>query len=76
MKLGEWIQGEITNKRATGKKDAYKRLAEAIKESGGETVSSLTIESAAGGMLIKKYPKAQAISKATGGKVTITELCE
>lgn len=76
MKLRDWIRSEITEGRASGKKDAYKRLAESIKGAGGETVSPLTIESAAGGMLIKKYPKAQAISKATDGKVTIAELCE
>jgi hypothetical protein len=78
VKLDQWIAEEIAAGRATGRKDAYRRLSESIKAKGGETVSALTIESAAGGMRIKKYPKAKAISEATGTPpmVTIAELCE
>lgn len=76
MKLGEWIQREITEGRASGKKDAYRRLSEATKAAGAETVCLLTVEDAAGGKKIVKYGKAKAISVATAGAVTIAELCE
>lgn len=76
MKLEQWIKEQIESKSATGKKDAYKRLAATIREAGGETVSVLTIENVAGGLRIKKYDKAKAIELATGGAVTIAELCE
>jgi len=76
MKLDAWIAAEIAEGRASGKKDACKKLSAATKTTGGETVSALTIESAAGGMRIKKYPKAKAIQDATKGAVTVAELCE
>jgi hypothetical protein len=76
MKLGAWIEKEIREGRATGKKDAYAKLAAKTKATGGESVSSLTVENAAGGMRLKKYDKAKVISLATGGEVTIPELCE
>ena len=76
MKLGAWIQKEITEGRASGLKDAYRQLSEQIEKKGGETVSAQTIENAAGGMLLKKYGKAKAISEATKGAVSISELCE
>ncbi len=81
MKLEEYIKGKIESGEATGKKDAYRRLAATIKEQAketvnGETVSVNTIENAAGGLRIKKYSKAEAISKGTLGEVSIKELCE
>lgn len=76
MKLGEWITGQIEAGCATGKKDAYRRLADTIRAKGGETVSALTIENTAGGKRLTRYEKAKAVSEATGGQVTIPELCE
>ncbi len=80
MKLETWIQNEIDSGRASGKKDAYRQLAAEIgsnaKEKGGETVSAQTIESAAGGMRLRKYGKAKAIEIATSYRVTVAELCE
>ncbi len=80
MRLGNYIKAKIESGEAKGKKDAYRRLAETIKEqakeTGEDTVSCNTIENAAGGLLIKKYSIAKAISKGTLGEVSIKELCE
>ncbi len=76
MKLGEWISEQIESGVFTGKKDAYRRLSDEIDKRGGEPVSALTIEHAAGGMLLVNYRKAKAISVSTDGAVTITDLCE
>lgn len=76
MKLEQWITGQIEAGCATGKKAAYRALAEAIRSKGGETVSALTIENTAGGKRLTKYEKAKAISEVTDGQVTIKELCE
>jgi hypothetical protein len=77
MKLGEWIAKWIADGNASGKKDACRKLADKIRTAGGgSTVSTVTIENAAGGMRLSLYDKAKAISDATGGDVTITELCE
>jgi hypothetical protein len=66
MKLKEWIDRQPGDTRT----EVYARLAE---ESG---VSLQTISSVDRGMLLKSYPRAKAISEATGGAVTVEELCE
>ena len=43
------------------------------KDSG---ITILTLRNASKGIVIKLYPVARAISKATGWRVTIPELCE
>lgn len=62
MKLGEYCDkyGEGT-------------LKTVAKDSG---ITILTLRNASKGMIIKLYPVARAISKATGWRVTIPELCE
>ncbi len=39
-------------------------------------VSMVTLRHILNGMKLRRYDKAQAVSKATRGKVTIEELCE
>lgn len=74
MKLATWIQREIDAGLATGKRNACVKLSEKTKKSS--YVSALTIENVAGGLRLKRYDKAKSISEATGGDVTIAELCE
>ena len=66
MTLTEWIdrQPELT------RGEVYDRLA---KESG---VSAQTVGNIDRGMRLNTYNRAKALSDATGGKVTIRELCE
>lgn len=54
-------------------KKGSKTPQEIAEESG---VSYTTVKSARRGMAIKLYDVAQRISAATGGKVTVRELCE
>ena len=76
MRLGEWIKGQIEAGIYPGRKAAYRAISEVIASKGGETVSPPTVEHAAGGLLLNSYRKAKALSEATDGQVTITELCE
>lgn len=56
--------------RVVGKTEFLRRLAE---KSG---VSLLTLQNVERGGKIVQYPKAKQVSDATGGKVTIEDLCE
>lgn len=80
MKLGAWVKREIEEKRGTSVRDVLIKLQDKIKleagENGGETVSFVTLQSVEKGQRVSKYPKAKAIENATGGAVTVKELCE
>lgn len=69
MTLEEWVVSEVA-KGNTNKTSVLRDLAD---RSG---VSLVTLLSVAKGMPITMYPKAQAISAATEGQVTVKELCE
>ena len=62
MLLGDYI-----------KKHGYGTMRLLANDSG---VSYVTVRNATRGMLIKHYDVAKALSKATGGVVSIPELCE
>lgn len=72
MKLALWIDKELAGK---SRKYNYKSevIAELSKKSG---VSTVTIENASRGLLLTRYDKAKALSEATGGKVSVEDLCE
>lgn len=76
MKLNAWIQLQIDAGHARTKTEALRALEKAIIKQGGETVSFVTLQNTEGGKLLRKFPKAKAIEKATGGRVTVTELCQ
>lgn len=75
MRLREWIQEQIKEKGHKSKKAALKALEGKIKGQGGETVSFITLQNSERGLVLTKYSKAEAIEKATEGKVTVKELC-
>lgn len=76
MRLGAWVKREIEEKRGTSVRDVLIKLQVKIKNAGGETVSFVTLQSVEKGQRVSKYPKAKAIEDATGGDVTVKELCE
>ncbi len=69
MTLSEYVELEV--KRTDKNKTAV--LRDLAKVSG---VSLLTLQGAERGATMRRYDKAQAVSQATGGKVTVKELCE
>lgn len=75
MKLKEWIKDRVARELHHSKKEALLWLKERIEKQGGETVSFITLQNVEGGKLLSKYAKAEAIEKATGGEVTVKELC-
>lgn len=69
MTLSEYVELEV--KRTKMNKTAVlKALAEESK------VSLLTLQGVERGATMRLYDKAQSVSKATGGKVSVQELCE
>lgn len=85
MKLGTWVEERIKEEKAAGRKASAKSVLEGLACSIGElacaktvsdTVSFVTLQGVAKGARLSKYTKAQAIEKATDGKVTIAELCQ
>ena len=70
MKLAIWVQKEMKRTGAEFKTTVLKALAEKSK------VNILTVQLVERGGQLKNYEKAQQVSKATGGKVSVKELCE
>lgn len=79
MKLDKYVQKELKRRQREQesdgdtkvfKTDILKELAKASK------VSLLTLQNAERGGKISTYMKAKAISEATGGQVTVKDLCE
>lgn len=68
MKLTEWIDARVTENQ--NRTLIYQWLADATG------VSAQTISNVDRGMRLKTYARAKAISDATGGIVTVKELCE
>lgn len=65
MRLSEYVGDRKGEKRGL--------IAELSKKSG---LAYNTVHAAAGGELLKTYAAAKALSEATGGAVSIAELCE
>lgn len=71
MTLKEWIDS-----RGVSRAQAYLELAEATCEPGRMPVSTHTIGAVDRGMKLRSYDRAKSLSEATGGAVSIKELCE
>lgn len=73
MTLAKYVEEEM-KRREKAEQPVYKTniLKELAKKS---KVSLLTLQNVERGGKIKLYDKALAISKATGGKVKVEELC-
>lgn len=75
MTLDRYVVAELKKLNANGgkrvgKTEFLKRLAEK------SNVSLLTLQNVERGGKIVQYPKAKQVSAATGGKVTVKDLCE
>jgi hypothetical protein len=69
MKLKDWI-AQQAKQRQTSK-------AQVIREVSAKSwVTETTVANVSRGMRLALYAKAKAISDATGGEVTVEELCE
>lgn len=68
MKLSVWVAREMKKKPVRSKTTVLKALAEKSK------VSLLTLQNVERGGVFVLYPKATAVSKATGGKVKPVEM--
>lgn len=69
MKLREYVKQE-----AERRAESQRKVLESLVVKSG--VSFFTCSLAARGGLLSKYQVAKAISDATGGAVTVRELCE
>lgn len=69
MKLSDWVAKEA-KRQSEFKTNVLKRLA---KQSG---VSLLTLQIVERGGNMDSYGKAKQVSEATGGKVSVKDLCE
>lgn len=69
MKLSKWVEKQVKETKEY-KTTVLKKLAE---RSG---VSFLTLQKAELGAMMGSYKKAKSVSEATGGKVTVKDLCE
>jgi hypothetical protein len=69
MKLAEYVQGEVT------RRNKFKTtILKALAKKSGVSYMTLTIVERGGKMV--HYDKAKCVSQATGGAVTVEELCE
>lgn len=69
MKFSEYVQEQVKKRKLTKTK-----ILQGISEKSG--VSLLTLHNVSKGGRMTIYDKAKSISEATGGKVTVQELCE
>jgi hypothetical protein len=69
VKLTEWVAKEVQRLR-TNKTTVLTVLARKAR------VSLMVLQGVERGARMGQYAKAKAVSEATGGKVTIKELCE
>lgn len=67
MKLRQWVTEQKGDRT---RRDVLIDLAKASQ------VSLMTLLAVDRGAVMSQYPKAKAVSEATGGDVTIKELCE
>ena len=69
MKLAKWVEAQV---KKTGEFKTH--VLKGLSESSG--VSLLTLQQVERGGRMTNYTKAKQVSEATGGKVTIKDLCE
>lgn len=69
MKLSEYVAAEV-EKQSKNKTTILKELSKKCN------VSLLTLQGAERGATMRMYDKAKAVSDATGGAVSVSELCE
>lgn len=76
MKLDRYVVAELKrlNARKNGTRIGKTAFLRELAEKSG--VSLLTLQNVERGGRIVRYDKAKQVSKATGGKVTIRDLCE
>lgn len=69
MKFTEWVA-----KKAKKENDFKTNILKALSQKCG--VSLLTLQNVERGGRMDSYAKAKQVSEATGGKVTVQELCD
>jgi hypothetical protein len=74
MKFSEWIDKETVNRRMN-RTQIIRELSEVLTAKGLH-ISIATLSTCDRGARIKSYWRAKALSDATGGAVSVPELCE
>jgi hypothetical protein len=72
MKLDEWVDQEI--KRATGRAPSRKIVLESLSRETG--INLQTLAACERGARLTNYGKALAVQRATGGTITVVDLCD
>lgn len=72
MKLDEWVDNEIS--KATGRPPSRRIVLESLSRETG--INLQTLSACERGARFTNYEKALSIQRATGGKVTVVDLCD